>query len=78
MRALNQNVILKRIETKKKSSGLTATVNDTSNTVVLEVVDVAEGLDKKLIGKRVVVGKYAGEQYDDVLITPFSTLLAVC
>ena len=77
MRALNQNVILKRVEEKKKSGGLTATKHETSNTTVLEVVDVAEGLDKHLIGKRVIVGKYAGEQHDDVLIAPISTLLAI-
>lgn len=77
MRALNQNVILKRFEEKKKSGGLTATKHETSNTTVLEVVDVAEGLDKHLIGKRVVVGKYAGEQHEDVLIAPVSALLMV-
>jgi hypothetical protein len=76
MKALNNNVILKRVE-PKKNKGLVSSTQSTSNTTVLEVVDVAEGIDKKLIGKHVVVGKYAGEQHEDVLITPFSALLMV-
>lgn len=77
MKALNNNVILKRVE-QKKNKGLVSSTQSTSNTIVLQVVDVAEGLDKKLIGKHVVVDKYAGVQHEDVVIAPFNLILAVC
>lgn len=73
MEVLNNNYLLKRVEEKKVKGGIVNTSKDTDDTTI--ECEVIAGLDKKLIGKKVVIAKYAGERYKEYHIVPETALL---
>lgn len=80
MKPINDNIILKEIPHDTNHEGFHVTQNDTSMLRLCEVAFTSEK-DSEFVGKKVLIGRYAGENYEfegtTYLITPLSTLVAV-
>lgn len=80
MKPINDNIILKEIAHDTNHEGFHVTQNDTSM-LRLCTVEFTQDVNSELMGKKVLIGRYAGENYEFegtvYLITPLSTIVAV-
>ncbi len=73
MQVLNNNVVLKVKEKEVNSNDIVNSSKDSD--IKLLTCTIIEAEDKSLIGKDVLIGKYAGEKWiDGLYIAPFTAL----